>query len=57
MYFKFFSDADFELVNLYWEALNSFVPNASPSPEIIREPYRFLMFSGDIERVHWEQMD
>ena len=25
-------------------------------PENIRKPYIFLMFSGDRERVHWEQM-
>ena len=25
-------------------------------PESIREPYGFLMFSGDREKVHWEQM-
>ena len=25
-------------------------------PENIRKPYDFLMFSGDTERVHWEQM-
>ena len=28
----------------------------SLAPENIRKPYRFLTFSGDRERVHWERM-
>ena len=26
------------------------------SPENIRKPYGFLMFSGGRERMHWEEM-
>ena len=39
--------------NIYYRAIiNLFVPNAP----FLYPRYGFLMFSGDSERVHWEQM-
>ena len=35
---------------------NSFVPNTPFLPLKISEKLSFLMFSGDRERVYWEQM-
>ena len=46
--------------NVCWDVfhINPFVLNAHflYLPENIRHPYRFLMFSGGREKVHWEKM-
>ena len=50
-----------ETIEIKWNAprkcVNPFVPNASENIFFYSlKSYGFLMFSGDRERVHWEQM-
>ena len=53
-YFKTFQ------YNVFYKNFNPFVPNAPflypPHPPENRKPYGFRVFSGCIERMHWEQM-
>ena len=44
------------LMNEYTCLTHSFPIHLSPAPGNIKKPYGFPMFSGGIERAHWERM-